>query len=312
MFSTEIGIFLSSITIHYILKSSLFSSSLYRVKSIQSSSKKDKNSIVVCTRIHKTSGMSSNYVAIDKVRHFLENLVNCNFLGDTCIDSCVICIGIDEDKAGKTFLFDVRRISERYESSFPGGVHVIHCNPWGKFTHALNVAVNFAIENDYDIIQFMSLETKIDKETIDLLMSYHDNNNTLIVGAALPGHDFKVGMRVLNGVTCPWNTLALWNVKQLALTGFPLVGDGTSSIAGGVEEVSTINLLQMIKGACQANAILVKTPGVDWKVSFDDPKRREWHSKKMASKEIRPRKQMELLGIPDGYVIHVDATTTTS
>jgi hypothetical protein len=37
-----------------------------------------------------------------------------------------------------------------------------------------------------------------------------------------------------SGRTSPWNTFAIWSVRQLGLTGFPMIGDGAgrSSIAG--------------------------------------------------------------------------------
>ena len=90
-------------------------------------------------------------------------------------------------------------------------------------------------------------------------------NTTLVVGPSLPGHDFyfkdhdfslsredKVNHNCvahelsssidasssevssdsssvslpLRGRTCPWNTMAMWDVQKLSLTGFPLIGDG--------------------------------------------------------------------------------------
>ncbi len=41
----------------------------------------------------------------------------------------------------------------------------------------------------------------------------------------------------LTGRTVPWNTFAVWRVRELALLGFPLVGDGTAEDRGigGVE-----------------------------------------------------------------------------
>lgn len=42
---------------------------------------------------------------------------------------------------------------------------------------------------------------------------------------------------MLQGRTCPWNTFAVWSVRDLALIGFPLVGDGHGMERenGGVE-----------------------------------------------------------------------------
>jgi hypothetical protein len=41
----------------------------------------------------------------------------------------------------------------------------------------------------------------------------------------------------LTGRTCPWNTFAIWRVRELGIVGFPLMGDGTGEdrSIGGVE-----------------------------------------------------------------------------
>jgi hypothetical protein len=41
----------------------------------------------------------------------------------------------------------------------------------------------------------------------------------------------------LTGRTCPWNTFAIWRVRELGIVGFPLMGDGTGEdrSVGGVE-----------------------------------------------------------------------------
>lgn len=76
-----------------------------------------------------------------------------------------------------------------------------------------------------------------------MLGSYLDEN-TLVVGPSLLGHEFTEGPQTLRGRTCPWNTAALWNVSKLALIGFPMIGDGVPSHSGtdGVEVSSLDNL----------------------------------------------------------------------
>jgi hypothetical protein len=83
-------------------------------------------------------------------------------------------------------------------------------------------------------------------------------DDTLVAGALLGGHTYHEGNSAgapnnqvveLNGRTTPWNTLAIWKVSMLALTGFPLVSDGivtddATEPSFGVEEVVTIALLQ--------------------------------------------------------------------
>ncbi len=101
----------------------------------------------------------------------------------------------------------------------------------------------------------------------------------------------------LTGRTTPWNTLALWNLKKLALTGFLLLSDGLlDPEAYGVEEVPAIATLQLLLGPHQALAKLIAVPGVTWKVDFDqDAQRQTWQEEKMKSKVTRAQRQLELL-----------------
>lgn len=51
-------------------------------------------------------------------------------------------------------------------------------------------------------------------------MEAHMEVGDLVVGAALTGHAFQGGETLeLTGVTTPWNTLALWDVANLAKLG---------------------------------------------------------------------------------------------
>jgi hypothetical protein len=105
-------------------------------------------------------------------------------------------------------------------------LQVVPVTPWGKFVPALNALVRYAaVECHAQLILFVSAETEA--PSITPLLDNMDNS-TLVVGALLEGHQFDdTAERVaLNGRTTPWNTLALWNLEKLALTGFPLVSDG--------------------------------------------------------------------------------------
>ena len=104
----------------------------------------------------------------------------------------------------------------------------------------------------------------------------------------------------------------MWSVNDLATTGFPLVGDGIGGsgggTAGGVEEVTTINLLQSLHPSL--HAILVQLPSslVEWQIQNfgDDPKRLQWHEEKMKSKDERPAAQMARLeNLAVGNVWHI-------
>lgn len=124
------------------------------------------------------------------------------------------------------------------------------------------------------MVLFASVETAPVPSVVAALEEVLEGGG-LVAGAALPGHDFRIGERELSGITSPWNTLALWRVRSLALVGFPLVAEGVFSGAeGGVEEVAAIECLYRIKPN-HAQAFLVRLPDVDWHTTFDDPKRAE-------------------------------------
>lgn len=177
--------------------------------------------------------------------------------------------------------------------------------PWGKgFSLPLNAAIQKAINDQYDLIAFQSLEFRIQPGAVQSLIHRVCQENTLVVGPSLPGHDFSVGLQTLRGRTCPWNTFSIWTVRNLGLIGFPLVADGLGSNNGGVEEVSAINLLQSINP--KLRAVLLRTKGVEWETDFTDEARAAWQEKKMKSKDERPEFQMKLLqNVPRGTVEHI-------
>ena len=205
-------------------------------------------------------------------------------------------------------------------------IHLVPVQPWNHFTPALNALVQFAQQQEATSLLFCSAETNAPAETtIPLLLSHLQKGDTLVVGAVLPGHEFhsaaekatctttaaaarptEIGATnspptsftvvPLTGRTCPWNTLALWNVPLLSRTGFPLVAD-TPGIAG-IEEVATVALQQqMWGGRTRARAKLIPVPGVTWATDFTDPSRQAWHQQKMESKNTRAAAQLQLLGI---------------
>jgi hypothetical protein len=199
-------------------------------------------------------------------------------------------------------------------------VCVLPVQPWGMFVPALNALVGWAANADADHILFCSAETTASKEAIAMLQSKLDDA-TLVVGAALPGHDYQNSAQTtsqqqsivcaLTGTTSPWNTLALWNVPKLALSGFQLVSEGHNhsdpAAIAGIEEVAAICVLQRLLGLECAKAKLVQlddsSSGISWEQHFDDPARQRWHEEKMRSKVDRAAKQMELLGL-QGTVYH--------
>ena len=183
---------------------------------------------------------------------------------------------------------------------------MISVDPWGGFTHVLNIATQHASDQGYEIIAFQSLEITIVDDLVHNLLKYFKRSDTLLVGPTLEGHVFNLGVQEIKGRNCPWNTFALWDVRKLQLIGFPLIGNGNHQfgIDGGVEEVTTVSLLQHINP--EWKAYLVDTSDlVAWNTDFTDPKRAEWHKRKMNSKDSRPIAQMKALGISNGKTIHV-------
>lgn len=211
-------------------------------------------------------------------------------------------------------------VDENRDKLFPSfHVQVLPVTPWGRFIPALNallVAAAAKLPKSCDWICFVSAETTASKEAIHMLKQ-HLASDTLMVGARLPGHDYRGPKQSgdnravtteLNGLTCPWNTLAIWNLPKICLTGFQLVSDGLLTDSEqepsyGIEEVVASALLQRLLGADQAKVKLVNLPSVNWNVNFDDPERQKWQEMKMQSKLIRSQRQLDLIRLK-GEVHH--------
>jgi hypothetical protein len=229
-----------------------------------------------------------------------------------------------------------------------GNINYVDCDllqvsPWGNFVPALNALTSYACgdrsneNSNVNTILFISAETTLTKQSMMSLCQHMNIDDTLVVGAALPGHDYmddddddtaaaaaedannkdsktnnKEREVDLNGRTCPWNTLALWNLEKM-LIGFPLLADGVhkmddgSSIAAGIEEFSTILIHQKVLGIEKTKAKLVKVQGIEWEQSFDDEERKKWHEAKMKSKLSRAEMHRDALGGNKirGIAIHI-------
>ena len=107
----------------------------------------------------------------------------------------------------------------------------------------------------------------------------------------------------------PRNALAVWRVEKLAMTGFVAIGNGSlPGSAAGVEEVSTITVIQQLRtavGQSDAQAKLLRIPGVGWDTQWADEARKESHAKKMASKQERAAQHLEMLQLQTARVCHV-------
>ena len=237
-----------------------------------------------------------------------------------CASSCQTTLGlIAVDATPKIDGYDmVQAVQSACDKLANNGdeakLHVVPVTPWGKFVPALNALIGFACkysQTHFDQIFFVSAETTASLEAIQHLRSHMDPD-TLVAGAVLAGHDYRgKNQKVhLTGRTSPWNTLAVWNLRKLALTGFALCSDGLltdheQAPSFGIEEVAATALLQKLIGPEQARSKLVQVPGIDWQVQQfeNDPARQKWHEQKMQSKVDRAARQLELLGL-QGTVEH--------
>jgi MFS family permease len=112
------------------------------------------------------------------------------------------------------------------EDAAPGyKLHVLHVPCWGTFVPALNVLLDHSQRTGMTHILYQSLEVVCDPAVLQQMQN-HFGPDVLVVGPELPGHTFEEGEQMLNGRTTPWNTLALWSVRKLALTGFLRIADG--------------------------------------------------------------------------------------
>lgn len=177
-------------------------------------------------------------------------------------------------------------------------------NIWGKFTPALNAITYSTALLGVTHLFFCSPEIGLTSKVLEQLLTYMDED-TLVVGARLDGHEFKPGISIATGNSIPWNTLAVWNLKFLIRTGFMLVSDApfNPSIAG-IEEFSTCAVQQKLYPEVKIK--LANIPGILWNTQKLGVKRMASHLKKMETKKIRAEKQLEFMKVEAPKVIHVE------
>lgn len=123
---------------------------------------------------------------------------------------------------------EVRRI---IEEAAPGlALTVLHVPVWGAFVPALNTLLGEAQRQGRKYVLYQSLEVLCPAPVLRQLLD-HFTPDTLVVGPVLDGHSFEPGEQPLNGRTTPWNTLALWSMRKLGLTGFLSIADGMPKAA---------------------------------------------------------------------------------
>ncbi len=200
------------------------------------------------------------------------------------------------------YLNNIRNAKEDFKDK----IEIFHIDPWISFTQPLNLMVEKALSMGAKELLFQSVEVEISLKDMQLLES-HLEKDTLVVGARLHHMHAKKGeVCKIDGWHTPWNTLAIWNLEKLSLTGFLSISSGNlQDVPGGIEEVVTISLLQKLKPNSM-EAKVVNLSSVVWQTQWDSKQRDEYHEKKMQSKNERAEIQLEKLGISAGKVIIVD------
>ncbi|NEO81286.1 hypothetical protein [Moorena sp. SIO4G3] len=239
-------------------------------------------SLIVGTRIH--SGVDGYISELGKVENWCSQALE-----------YADCIVIATDNQ----LFD--KISQ-IVSVFGEQVLPLLINPWKGLAHPLNAIVCEATYLGGDKLLLQSLEVYILSTDVEIL-NYHLTSDTLVVGAKMIStHGGDAGVKFIDGMTSPWNTLALWNLSKLNITGFLGISSGLiKDVPGGMEEVTTISLLQQLYQN-QAQAKLVRLSDLKWITTWKSQERQKYHQKKMLTKLLRAEKQLEHSRIQRGVV----------
>ena len=195
------------------------------------------------------------------------------------------------------------RSIQNAKEDFKDKIEVFHIDPWISFTQPLNLMVEKALAIGAKELLFQSIEVTISVEDMMKLEQYLEED-TLVVGAKLLEiHANGNKHSIINGWNSPWNTLAIWNIEKLGLTGFLSISSGNlEDIPGGIEEVVTISLLQQLKQG-EMKAKVIDLQSVEWNTQWDSEQREEYHAKKMKTKNERSQVQLEKLGVKAGEVI---------
>jgi hypothetical protein len=188
------------------------------------------------------------------------------------------------------------------KEDFGEKIEMFHISPWISFTQPLNLLVEKALTMGANQLLFQSIEVSIDSNEIEKLFKHFDED-TLVVGAKLCElHCSGKDKTLLDGWNSPWNTLAMWDIQKLGLTGFLSVSSGNlENIPGGIEEVVTISLLQQLQPK-KMKAKIINLPSLSWDTKWDSTERAQYHKKKMKTKNERAQIQLDKLNIKSGKV----------
>lgn len=252
----------------------------------------DKDKIAVALRFFETKPENAE-ASLAKLAAYLDTAAQ--------YPHVYVAVNVDADKCDSLAF-----IKQHAPSVTAFGV-----TPWQKFVAPMNALVYAATLDGNEVLASVSTEFIPKQEYIDALL-VHLDDDTLVVGARCDGHDSNGGEEpIATGSSIPWNTFCVWNLRQLACLGFPLVGDGPfDPKMAGEEELTAVALQQSIakQTGFAAKAKLVRVPNFpgNWDMGAWDERRLADHKKKMASKVERPGRQLEWLGLPAPYMIHIN------
>lgn len=201
--------------------------------------------------------------------------------------------------------------SQRFLQEHYPEVRAFTVTPWGRVVQAPNAILLKSAEHVSHLL-FTSTEYPVTSPFVERLHSHMDDD-TLVVGARLKGHDFKAVPGTVeriahaSGLQIPWNTYALWSLSHLIHTGFVLTADSFEDPDNaGMEEMGTI-AAQQILWPSKAKAILVAPSEQDlvfntygWTIE-----RHERYTRNLESKKSRSEAQLERLSLPNPEVSHI-------
>jgi hypothetical protein len=296
--------------------------------------------LVIASRLHlgRASSPPDKELVQNVLTNLGSMAMSVEKLNDNLEAFVVIAVDATPKIEGYNYVDNIQSIlSEAECSEFRSYIQILPVTPWGKFVPALNSLVLHAKSLcQADLILFVSAEVKASAATIytlcqHVLASTASSGNVIAAGAALNGHEYaEMGNTVALGGryenehdsspkgrycfnskilcfssmrnyrTTPWNTLCVWNLDMLSLTGFLAVSD--QGVSAGIEECVAIAVLQKLFP--NAIAKLVQVPEIVWEESFEgDAERQKWHEQKMKSKGERATLQMNRLNL-SGTVLH--------
>lgn len=227
----------------------------------------------------------------DKLEKFVDRALKMT-------DSVIVAINVEKDRSDSLNIMSKKNIK---------GLTLLPVRPWG-FTSAMNALIYQAVVMQQRFVLSQSVEIELSEDGL-VKMREEMDDNTLCVGARLPGHDFRKGEVLGTGITIPWNTCKILNARYYQVYGFPLIGDAAfDPTQAGVEELVANSLAQHLLSSKdhRLKIKLMEIEGIKWKTEFEtDPSRRKAHERKMIMKDQRPRLQMGFTGLQPATVLHL-------